>query len=244
MDAGETQTTVLLEQPVESSCEACRLTQQTCILAGACKHAACIAWQQWDLQSTIHVRDNTTYLFRLRDWAPLAPQQQPPAARHMVVPSVGVSPTASNQGGLSSLLLNPRLTHQMTQFTFRTMMGTEPDASLPDVRPVPSQEPHSSPLPQTSTTAPQEEPKQATALSTTSIALVVVIALLIVLAVAAGCFLRRYVNTRAKVGLDLLPHRQTHCQTPDAPASKRAWAAAPVGPVRHSEPHVYYASST
>eukprot|EP00056_Hartaetosiga_gracilis_P003342 m.62918 g.62918 ORF g.62918 m.62918 type:complete len:535 (+) comp11421_c0_seq1:222-1826(+) len=135
----------LTSQTVESSCSTCQITWDTCVLRGACKQAACLSWQEWSLDSPLTVSDNTTYIFRLSEIQQIVDGSgnnnnnnidnvvSPKSSSLPKYPSVGVSLATSNHGGVSSLADIPGLSRYSSQYSFRTLMGSEKSSGGNDV---------------------------------------------------------------------------------------------------------------
>lgn len=118
---------VVARQAVVSTCEQCTPTADTCLFAGAgaCARRACAAWQKWTLASPVAAETGMTMVWRVHNLTPLSGSM----ATRAVSPVVGVAPAAENQGGPSSLPVNPNMHMRfpMAQYAFRTLMAGADD---------------------------------------------------------------------------------------------------------------------
>jgi hypothetical protein len=111
---------VLYEQQVSTTCDSCVLSENTCLLAPACNHKACAAWQEWTLKDVLdtptplHVTGDEVYSFVLDGF------RDSGAGR---IASVGVAVGANNQGGRSSLVVSAHVFPAFTNYVFRTFMS-------------------------------------------------------------------------------------------------------------------------
>lgn len=179
------ETRQLISQSVNTKCDGCTLTKRTCILTGACRHTACMSWQEWSLNQHIFLYANRTYAFRLNSWRSVDRGDH-------VVPYLGVSPFTSNHGGLSSLPINynqPRAA-QLAQFTFRTFMASGSENHIPVI-------PATSAHIVTASNA-DKSPHDAT-LSSTAIALISVIVFIVGAAAGIVLSIRRNIAV-SKIG--------------------------------------------
>lgn len=138
LHTGATDKRTLATQTVTTSCSACEETAATCLFAeaGACHRHACAQWQRWTLVAPAQVSQNSTLIWRLSELQPYAGDAQQKSAKQRPVlvastPVIGVAPAAENQGGVSSLPVNPRMRmrHPMVQYAFRTLMAQRAEDS-------------------------------------------------------------------------------------------------------------------
>ena len=96
---------LLVEQDVTTTCDGCQLSSHTCLLTPACSSSACLAWQEFQLDSPLPVIANRSYIFFLTGLQ----------SRFGTLPSVGVSVPSENHGGASNLPTNTKLLHHYSQ---------------------------------------------------------------------------------------------------------------------------------